>query len=355
MTSIRNGYQPVPSWFSGWYSWVGNPDYFSAGCRCRAAGRSHPKKSYWFTLCVARAFWEAAHALLHELFYLYNMKVIECPRDAMQGLQQFIETERKVEYLNALLQVGFDTLDFGSFVSAKMVPQMRDTPEVLQALQRGGSSTKLLAIVANVRGALDALAYRQIDYLGFPLSISQTFQMRNTNKSIEDAFLAVQEINRMCEARRRTLVVYISMAFGNPYGDQYSIELVSHFVACLAGMGISVVSLADTIGISSPEAIRNLVGVLRLRHPEVELGAHLHSHPANAREKIRAALDAGCNRLDGAMGGFGGCPFASDKLVGNVATEEIISCLEAAGEKITLDRARLGQVLTLSGQIFKNL
>lgn len=280
------------------------------------------------------------------------MKIIECPRDAMQGLDGFIATDDKVEYINTLLRVGFDTIDFGSFVSAKAIPQLSDTPDVLKRLQRGNSTTKLLAIVANVRGAEEALGWPEIDYLGFPLSISETFQLRNTNKSIPDAFETVRQIQHLCRASRRTLVTYISMGFGNPYGDPHAPELVLDFVERLANLGITVISLADTIGVSKPDQIQALFHLLTDRYPALEVGAHLHSHPAKAREKINAALTAGCKRFDGALRGFGGCPMAEDELVGNVATEEIIACLEAAGKPVSIDWQVLNQALALSGRIF---
>ncbi len=280
------------------------------------------------------------------------MKIIECPRDAMQGLDQFIPTDDKAAYLHALLQVGFDTIDFGSFVSAKAIPQLRDTAEVLQRLQRGHSKTKLLAIVANVRGAEEALAWREIDYLGFPLSISETFQLRNTNKSIEEAFQTVVQIQRLCEANGKMLVTYISMGFGNPYGDPYGPTLVLDFVERLSTLGVRVVSLADTIGVSVPDQIRRLFEVLTDRYPMIEFGAHLHSHPAKAREKIQAAVTAGCQRFDGALRGYGGCPMAEDELVGNVATEEIIDCLKAAGKPISLDLEALEYALAFAARIF---
>jgi hydroxymethylglutaryl-CoA lyase len=280
------------------------------------------------------------------------MKIIECPRDAMQGLEQFIETEKKVQYLNALLKVGFDTLDFGSFVSAKAIPQMRDTADLLPHLQRGGSPSKLLAIVANVRGAEAALAWPQIDYLGFPLSISETFQLRNTNKTIAEAFETVKQIQQHCLAAGRTLVTYISMGFGNPYGDLYGEEVVHTFVERLAELGVAVVSLADTIGVSQPNQITPLFQQLVSKYPAIEFGAHLHSHPAKAAEKIMAAYVGGCQRFDGALMGFGGCPMAEDELVGNVATEEIIRALEGVGENLTINKLYLGEALALSRSIF---
>jgi hydroxymethylglutaryl-CoA lyase len=259
------------------------------------------------------------------------MKVIECPRDAMQGITQFIDTDIKVNYLNLLLQAGFDTLDFGSFVSPKAIPQMRDTAEVLARLELGNTATKLLAIVANTRGAEQAVGYDEISYLGFPLSVSETFQQRNTNKSIEAALAELQEIQNLCEKHSKTLVTYLSMGFGNPYGDPYSPEVIEEFVQKLDPMGIKIISLSDTIGVSQPENIKPLFTKLIQQFPHIEFGAHLHSQPHTAHEKVEAALEAGCRRMDGALLGFGGCPMAKDDLTGNMATEIILATLQARG------------------------
>lgn len=255
------------------------------------------------------------------------MKLIECPRDAMQGMEHFIPTTQKSAYINQLLRVGFDTIDFGSFVSPKAIPQMKDTAEVLSQLTLGSSRSKLLAIVANLRGASDAAAFEEISYLGFPLSISETFQQRNTNKSIVEALNDVSDIQDLCAARNKTLVTYISMGFGNPYNDPYDAEVVGKFVDILSTLGVKIISLADTIGVSKPDQIRYLFTTLNEQFPGVELGAHLHSNPATAREKIAAAYESGCRRFDGALKGFGGCPMADDKLVGNIATETIVQYL----------------------------
>lgn len=286
------------------------------------------------------------------LFYLWVMKIIECPRDAMQSLDRFIETDLKVEYLNALLRVGFDTLDFGSFVSAKAIPQLRDTAEVVRQLDRTASQTRLLAIVANARGAEEALNWPQIDCIGFPLSISETFQLRNTNKSIAEGFETVEYLQHLCSDQRKTLVVYLSMGFGNPYGDPYRPEIIREHLEQVAQLGVTVISLADTIGVSTPAQIRNLFTDFTRRYPTLELGVHLHSNPATAEEKIRAALESGCKRMDGALLGYGGCPMAGDHLVGNVATEQIISCLTQLGRSVDVDLAQLETALRLATRIF---
>src|SRR6187551_561546 len=239
-----------------------------------------------------------------------NMKIIECPRDAMQGLTAFIPTADKIRYINQLLKVGFDSIDFGSFVSAKAIPQLRDTVEVLDSLKVAESKTKLLAIVANVRGAEEASRFSAISFLGFPLSISETFQQRNTNKSIAEALNTVEEIQNICLRSNKKLVVYISMGFGNPYGDPYDVNLVNQFVDILVTLGVEIISIADTIGISNPENVYSLFSSLSKSNPKTEIGAHLHSNPSVSIEKIEAAYRAGCKRFDGAINGFGGCPMA---------------------------------------------
>jgi hydroxymethylglutaryl-CoA lyase len=280
------------------------------------------------------------------------MKIIECPRDAMQGLAQFISTDKKVAYLNALLRVGFDTLDAGSFVSPRVMPQMADTSEVLARLDAGASTTRLLVIVANVRGAEEAAAFPQIHYLGFPLSVSETFQYRNTNQSLENAFQAVQAIQLISLRSAKELVVYLSMGFGNPFGDPYDPEVLIDFVGRLQSFGVRIVSLADTIGVANPELIGRVFESLAARFPEVEFGAHLHSHPASAREKVRAALRSGCRRLDGALNGYGGCPMANDDLVGNVATETILDVLKEEGLSVAIKENHLQTALRLAAEIF---
>ena len=280
------------------------------------------------------------------------IKLIECPRDAMQGIPEFIDTAIKAAYINQLLHIGFDTLDFGSFVSPKAIPQMRDTAEVLDLLDLHGSKTKLLAIVANVRGANDALQFEQIDYLGFPLSVSETFQQRNTNASINEALATVEEIQNSCEIKGKTLVTYLSMGFGNPYGDPYSPELVAEFVEKLDQMGIKIISLSDTIGSANPELITELFKVQIPAFPHIEFGAHLHSRAEDIPAKIKAGVAAGCHRFDGALHGFGGCPMAKDELVGNMATETIIATLEEMGYDLGLNKVELTEAMKLTSFVF---
>lgn len=278
------------------------------------------------------------------------MKLIECPRDAMQGMDVFIPTEQKVRYLNQLLQVGFDTLDCGSFVSPKAIPQLRDTAEVLPRLQP--SATKLLVIVANTRGAQEAVTHANVTYLGFPLSISETFQQRNTHKSITEALNTLAEIQALCVTHGKILVTYISMGFGNPYGDPYSVDYVLKMVDVLQTMGAAIVSLADTVGAATPGQIKQLYTAASKEFPALELGAHLHSSPVQAREKIEAAFEAGCQRFDGALKGFGGCPFANDDLVGNLATETLVAYLDSQHRAPALNREALAQALAMANEVF---
>ncbi len=280
------------------------------------------------------------------------MKIIECPRDAMQGLQTFIPTEKKIEYINQLLRVGFDTIDFGSFVSAKAIPQMRDTAEVLEKIAWKESPSKLLAIIANTRGAEDASKFEGVHYLGFPLSISETFQQRNTNKSIGEALNTLEEIQEICVRSGKELVTYVSMGFGNPYGDPYEIDLVANFVDIIRTLGSRIVSLADTIGVSNPENITYLFSSLAKQFPDLELGAHLHSNPKTSTEKIAAAYHAGCRRFDGAIRGFGGCPMAKDELVGNMATETILAYLQENHVASGLDMKEFSKAMMLADHVF---
>ncbi|AQG78245.1 hydroxymethylglutaryl-CoA lyase [Spirosoma montaniterrae] len=280
------------------------------------------------------------------------MKLVECPRDAMQGLHDFVPTDLKIRYLNTLLRVGFDTLDFGSFVSPKAIPQLADTAEVLAGLDLSGTQTKLLAIVANRRGAEQAAGYQQIQYVGFPLSMSETFQQRNTNKTIEQAFVEVAEIQHLSVGAGQQLVVYLSMGFGNPYGDPYSPELVSAFTERLAQMGIGIVAPSDTVGTSTPETIETLFRHLLAEFPAIEFGAHLHARPGDCSAKVRAALRAGVDRIDGALRGFGGCPMATDDLTGNLPTEEIIQTLHQEGVRFTLDEQAFAEAMQLSAEVF---
>ncbi|MDX5405280.1 MAG: hydroxymethylglutaryl-CoA lyase [Bacteroidota bacterium] len=253
------------------------------------------------------------------------IKLIECPRDAMQGIDPFIPTEKKIRYLNSLLKVGFDTLDFGSFVSPKAIPQLRDTPEVLNGLDLSSTRTKLLAIVANLRGAQEAVQHDQIRYLGFPFSISETFQRRNTNRGIDESFEIVKEIQDLCVKNKKELVIYFSMGFGNPYGEPWNVEIVEEWAEKMHGQGVRIISLSDTIGTSEPDSITYLFSNLVPRYPDIEFGAHLHTTPSTWFEKIEAAYENGCRRFDGAVKGYGGCPMADKELVGNMPTENLIS------------------------------
>jgi hydroxymethylglutaryl-CoA lyase len=280
------------------------------------------------------------------------MKIIECPRDAMQGMEGFIPTPLKIRYLNQLLKVGFDTIDFGSFVSPKAIPQMRDTAQVLAGLSLTDSKARLLAIVANVRGAEDACKFDEISYLGFPLSLSETFQVRNTNKTIVEALNAVEEMQTLCLKHRKALVVYLSMGFGNPYGDPYDVGIVGKFVDILNTLEIKIISLADTVGVATPKLIGELFADLVTRFHGIEFGVHLHSNPATAREKISAAHLAGCRRFDGAIKGYGGCPMADDKLVGNIATETIYAYLKELNEAPVLDDREFQKSMLLADQVF---
>lgn len=252
------------------------------------------------------------------------VKIIECPRDAMQGLHDFIPTEIKADYINQLLKVGFNTIDFGSFVSPKAIPQLKDTAEVLNQLDLSNTKSKLLAIVANQRGATDACNFEEIDYLGFPFSISETFQQRNTNSSIDESLVRVADIQNLCIQNKKELVVYISMAFGNPYGDKWSSDIVIEWTKKLAELGIKTIALSDTTGVSNPENISYLFNNIIPEFNNVEIGAHLHTTPTTWEEKVNAAYQNGCKRFDGAIKGFGGCPMATDKLTGNMPTENLI-------------------------------
>jgi hydroxymethylglutaryl-CoA lyase len=269
----------------------------------------------------------------------------------MQGISDFIPTENKIDYLNKLLEVGFDTLDFGSFVSPKAIPQLKDTHEVVQSLNLSSTATKLLAIIANERGAEDAMKYPQIDYLGFPLSISETFQQRNTNKSIGEAMEVVKSIQNKLQSTEKELVVYISMGFGNPYGDPYNEQTVFTFIDQLVDLDIRTISLADTVGKADDESIRFIFQSVFDKYSGIEFGAHLHAHPDQALSKVRSAYEAGCRRFDGALKGFGGCPMAGDQLVGNIPTELIISEFDLSGH-LNLDMEGLKEARIQADSIF---
>lgn len=280
------------------------------------------------------------------------MKIVECPRDAMQGIHEFIPTESKIEYINSILKVGFDTVDFGSFVSPKAIPQMRDTAQVLDSLDLNNTNSKLLAIIANVRGAQDAVEFEEISYLGFPFSISETFQQRNTNSSISESLQRVEEIQDLCLRNKKQLVVYISMAFGNPYGDDWSSDVAFAWTKKLAQMGIRIIALSDTIGVSNPENINYLFSKLVPEFPGVEFGAHLHTTPDKWEEKVHAAYSSGCRRFDSAIKGYGGCPMATDKLTGNMPTENLISYFKKNNIQTGIDETAFAEAMQIAAKIF---
>jgi hydroxymethylglutaryl-CoA lyase len=280
------------------------------------------------------------------------LKLIECPRDAMQGIKPFIPTEVKAAYINTLLKVGFDTIDFGSFVSPKAIPQMRDTAAVLSKLDLDNTTSKLLAIVANTRGAVDACAFEEIKYLGYPFSISETFQLRNTNATIEESIGRVERIQNLCVKQNKEMVVYISMGFGNPYGDEWNVEIVGKWTERLSKMGIKILSLSDTIGVSNPESISYLFSNLIPAYPTIEFGAHLHTTPDKWREKIHAAYENGCRRFDAAIRGYGGCPMAKDDLTGNMATENLFYYLNKHKIENGLDSNIFNQGMAMALDVF---
>jgi hydroxymethylglutaryl-CoA lyase len=270
----------------------------------------------------------------------------------MQGWNNFIPTTRKIEYINSLLDIGFHTIDFGSFVSAKAIPQMADTKDVIQGIKIKGTRTKLLAIVANVRGAEDASAYDEISYLGFPFSVSETFQRRNTNSSIAESLTRVMEIQNICTKSNKQLVIYISMGFGNPYGDIYSEDIVFNWVNKIVELGIQTISLADTVGVAKPKQVYSMTKYLVEQLPQIEIGVHLHSRPDNWKEKLDGAINAGCKRFDGALKGFGGCPMANDDLVGNMRTEWMFDYFKTKGLMSDLNKEALVRSLQLASEIF---
>lgn len=279
-------------------------------------------------------------------------ELIECPRDAMQGWSRMIPTADKVRYINSLLRVGFHTIDFGSFVSPKLIPQMADTSEVVKQLDTSGASTHLLAIVANLRGAQDAMKHEMIHYLGFPFSVSETFQMRNANSTREESVERVHEILELCRSNGREMVVYISMGFGNPYGDDYDMEILCHWISKLENLGVSVLSMADTVGIASPEQVSQVVSLVREKFPAMHQGVHLHSTPQGMTHKLSAAYMAGCRRFDGAIGGIGGCPMANDKLVGNMDMLAMVDWFEEHDGNLGLDKDALKYAGRIAAEIF---
>ena len=280
------------------------------------------------------------------------VKLIECPRDAMQGIKDFMPTTDKVGYLNQLLKVGYDTLDFGSFVSPKAIPQMRDTAQVLNGLNLENSKTKLSAIVGNMRGATDACVFEEIDLLGYPFSISETFQIRNTNATLDESLKRVEEIQEMCVKHNKELLLYISMAFGNPYGDPWNIEICQSWIQKLSELGITTMALSDTIGVGTPGSISYLFGNLIPEYPEIEFGAHLHTLPYNWREKVEAAFSNGCLRFDSAIRGFGGCPMAKDDLTGNMPTENLLMYFDEEKIPLNLDRIEFNRSVSLALDVF---
>ena len=282
-----------------------------------------------------------------------SVKIIECPRDAMQGIKEFIPTKNKLEYLNALLKVGFNTLDCGSFVSEKSIPQMADTKLIIPHLKLDDTDTKLSVIVGNIRGADDACEFDEITYVGYPFSISETFQQRNTNCSIEESIMRVDEIMNACECSGKIFVCYISMAFGNPYNDFYDAALVEHWVDRLLEIGVNKFSISDTIGIATPEIITNVFSILTEDFPEIGFGAHFHTTPTTWKEKVEAAWNAGCTRFDGAIKGFGGCPMATDKLTGNMPTENLLAYFDENNIEHGLDKDAFIEAMSIANTIFR--
>ena len=279
-----------------------------------------------------------------------QVKIIECPRDAMQGLHQFIPTEVKISYINKLLQVGYDTIDFGSFVSPKAIPQLRDTSEVLKGLELAKS--KLLAIIANLRGGEDAVQFNEITYLGFPFSISETFQLRNTNSTIEKSLATVEALQNLCIQNKKQLVVYISMAFGNPYNDPWNADIAINWIKKIAGFEIKTIALADTVGIATATDVSYLFSNVIPEFADVEIGAHLHCTPTNWKEKLDAAFKSGCRRFDAAIKGFGGCPMANDELIGNLATENLLNYLGQLNVKTNIDLAKFASASDEANMVF---
>lgn len=281
-----------------------------------------------------------------------EVKIVECPRDAMQGVHEFIPTQKKIAYLSQLLKVGFDTLDFGSFVSPKAIPQLKDTVEVLNGLDLSSTKTKLLAIIANERGATEAVQHGVIDYLGYPFSISETFQKRNTNATIDQSLSRVEAIQNLAVKNQKELVIYISMGFGNPYGDPYHEDIVATWIEKLHQFEINTFALSDTIGVSEPTIINRLFSTLLPEYPDVEIGAHLHTTPTSWREKIEAAYQSGCRRFDGALKGFGGCPMAADDLTGNMATENIIDYFQESSLALGLEKKEFQEAMNMVNSVF---
>jgi hydroxymethylglutaryl-CoA lyase len=281
----------------------------------------------------------------------YTTQLVECPRDAMQGWPHFISTEKKIRYINSLLHVGFNTIDCGSFVSPKAIPQMADTKDILKGLKLNGESSKLLVIVANTRGAAEAVMFDEITYLGFPFSVSPTFQLRNTNSTIEESLIRVDDIQQLCVKHNKQLVIYLSMGFGNPYGDVYNEEILWHWADEMVRRNINIISLADTVGIATPQQINFALKTLIPTYPATTFGVHLHSTKNNWKEKLQAAVNAGCTRFDGTLKGIGGCPMAQDGLVGNMNTEWIIDYF-ASNNLLMYNKEALQESLLVASEIF---
>jgi len=278
------------------------------------------------------------------------VQLIECPRDAMQGLKHFIPTVEKIKFLNLLLEVGFDTLDFGSFVSPKAIPQMADTAEIVPFLNKG--ATKLLAIVANYKGAVQAASFENIDFIGFPFSLSETFQIRNTHATLNEAFERVVEIQSLCEESGKKLVLYLSMGFGNPYNDPWSLLIIDYWLNRMIPLGIDTVQLSDTIGIATPDKISMVFEFATAKYPDLQLGVHLHARPDEWQGKMEAAFNSGCRKFDGALLGFGGCPMAKDELVGNMPMENMVRYIEQVTNRILLNKTKLKEALDLAKKLY---
>ena len=283
-----------------------------------------------------------------------KLKIIECPRDAMQSIKKFIPTEKKIKYIQSLLDVGFNTIDVGSFVSKKVIPQLADTGELINSLDFEDKNTKLLVIVANIKGAEIATNFKHISYVGFPFSISENFQMRNTNKTIEESFTNLIHINEIVLACKKKLVVYLSMCFGNPYGEVWSLNILDYWISNLIYLGIELISLSDTIGSATPKTINLVYEYFSMKYPNVEFGLHLHSHPQFWREKVETSIDSGCLRIDGAIQGFGGCPMASDNMIGNMPTEKIITFCEEKGIESGINPLKFEVAYNYASDIFLN-
>ena len=285
---------------------------------------------------------------------MQKLKIIECPRDAMQSIKEFIPTDKKIKYVQSLLEVGFDTIDVGSFVSKKVIPQLSDTGEVIDSLDLSKKKSDLLVIIANLKGAEIASNYNQITYVGFPFSISENFQMRNTNKTINESFISLVEINKIVSGSQKNLVVYLSMCFGNPYGEVWNLDVIDKSISKLVNHGFNIISLSDTIGSATPSLIEKVYQYFSLKYPEVEFGLHLHTHPKFWRDKIDSSFNSGCNRIDGAIQGFGGCPMASDNLIGNMPTEKIISYCQEKGLETNINPLKFETAYNYASDIFLN-